>query len=43
ITLSDKSLTIAAGETKKLTATVTPDSATDKSITWTSSDNKVAT
>ena len=43
VTLSEKSITIAAGETKKLTATVAPDNASDKSVTWTSSNNKVAT
>ena len=43
IKLSEKSLVVSAGETKKLTATVTPDNATDKSVTWTSSDEKVAT
>ena len=31
------------GQTGTLTATVTPDNATDKTVTWTSSDKNVAT
>ena len=31
------------GESQKLTATITPDNATDKNITWKSSDESIAT
>ena len=34
---------IEVGESKKLTATITPDNATDKNITWKSSDEGIAT
>lgn len=34
---------IVKGETEKITATVGPDDASDKTVTWTSSDNAVAT
>ena len=34
---------MAEGETLKLTATISPDDATDKTITWTSSNESVAT
>lgn len=37
------SQTIVAGETVQYTATVTPDDAADKSVTWSSSDETVAT
>ena len=43
ITLSDSSVEMYKGEVKKLTATVTPDDAYDKTVTWTSSDTSVAT
>ena len=44
ITLSESSITlVAGGETATLTATVTPDNATNKTVTWTSSDKSVAT
>ena len=43
ITLNMSSLELAAGSTETLTATVTPDNATDKTVTWTSSEPKVAT
>ena len=44
ITLSESGITlVAGGETATLTATVTPDNATDKTVTWTSSNTSVAT
>lgn len=36
-------VSLKAGETAQLTAAVTPDNAADKTVTWTSSDEKVAT
>ena len=42
ITLDKTSLSLALGETAQLTATVKPDDATDKNVTWTSSDESVA-
>ncbi len=43
ITLNETSLTITAGDTGKLKATVAPDNTTDKTVTWTSSDTSIAT
>ena len=43
IKINKTSLSLEKGKTEKLTATITPDNATDKSITWTSDDEKVAT
>ena len=43
ITLNKTSISLKAGETITLTATVKPDDATDKTVTWTSSDASVAT
>ncbi len=43
VTLSKTELSLTVGESFTLTATVTPDNATDKSVTWTSSDPAVAT
>ncbi|MGX6962420.1 Ig-like domain-containing protein [Vagococcus xieshaowenii] len=43
ITLNATEQSIKKGETFQLTATITPEDATDKTITWTSSDEKVAT
>jgi len=43
ISVSPSSLKLSTGETGTLTATVTPSNATDKSVTWTSSNDSVAT
>ena len=43
ITLSSTSLKLAVGSTHKLTATVSPSDATNKEVTWYSSDKTVAT
>lgn len=43
ITLSRTELSMVAGETATLTATVAPENATDKTIVWTSSNEKKAT
>ena len=43
ITLDKTTAELAEGETLTLTATVTPEDATDKTVTWTSSDETVAT
>lgn len=43
ITLDKTSHTMLAGESFKLTATVDPESATDKTVTWSSSNRNVAT
>lgn len=43
IELNKKSLTLKEGESETLTATVKPNNATDKTVTWTSSDDTVAT
>ena len=43
ITLSPSTLTLEAGKTKYITATVTPSNATNKNLTWKSSDTSVAT
>jgi uncharacterized protein YjdB len=43
ITLSQAAATLIEGETLTLTATITPDNATDKTVTWSSSDATVAT
>ncbi|MDE5777174.1 MAG: Ig-like domain-containing protein, partial [Lachnospiraceae bacterium] len=42
ITLDKTSATLDLGETVKLTATVKPDNATNKSVTWSTSDKDVA-
>nr|MCR4586737.1 Ig-like domain-containing protein [Lachnospiraceae bacterium] len=42
VTLKDSSITLRFGESKKLEATVTPDDAADKSLTWTSADAGIA-
>ncbi len=43
ITMQETSGSIHVGETKQLTATVTPPNATNKAITWNSSNSSVAT
>ena len=42
VTLDKTSATLTEGDELTLTATVTPDNATNKNITWSSSDNTVA-
>lgn len=43
VSVSSKTLNLEVGQTRTLTATVTPGNATDKTVTWTSSNDKVAT
>ena len=43
VTLDISSVSLKAGETVTLTATVMPDDATDKTVTWSTSDASVAT
>ena len=43
ITLSPTTLSMVEGESRTLTATISPANATDKTVTWASSDEKVAT
>ena len=43
VALDKSSLTLAVGGTAQLTATVSPENATDKTVTWSSSDNGVVT
>lgn len=43
IQINESINSIEVGESKKLTATITPDNATDKNITWKSSDESIAT
>ena len=42
VTLDKASVSLVEGEETTLTATVTPDNATNKKVSWTSSDNNVA-
>ena len=42
ITLDKTTLSLAVGESATLTATVRPDDATDKTVTWSSSDESIA-
>ena len=43
VTLNKDKLELAEGETAQLTATVLPENATNKNVTWSSSDESVAT
>ena len=43
VTLNETAAELTAGETLQLTATVLPENATDRTVTWTSSDPAVAT
>ena len=43
LTLDRESIELAAGESTTLVATVGPDNATDKTVTWSSSNEAVAT
>ena len=43
ITIDKTSISLAKGETTTLTATVSPTNATDKTVTWSTSDSRVAT
>ena len=43
ISVSPTSVTMSKGDTKTITATITPSNATDKTVTWSTSDFKVAT
>ena len=43
VTLSENTLTLTVGGTGTLTATVSPGNATNRAVTWTSSDTAVAT
>ena len=43
VSLDYTSLTMTEGETQTLTATISPSNATDKSVTWSSSNTSVAT
>ena len=43
VTLNKTEITLEAGTTETLTATVLPENATDKTVTWEASDTKVAT
>lgn len=43
VTLAPETLTLSVGETSTVVASVKPDNATDKTLNWKSSDEKVAT
>ena len=43
VTLNKTTLTLEVGATETLSATITPDDATDKTVTFTSSDPAIAT
>ena len=43
VTLDQVTLSVEVGQSKKLTATITPSDATDKTLTWSSGSNSIAT
>ncbi|NRF91013.1 Ig-like domain-containing protein [Paenibacillus frigoriresistens] len=43
VTLNKSTLSLTLGKSETLTSTVTPDTATNKAVTWRTSDSKVAT
>ena len=43
ITLNQKDIAIIVGDTFQLTATVSPDNATEKTVAWSSADEQIAT
>ena len=43
VTLDQESITLTEGETAMLTATITPENATNKAVTWSTSDETIAT
>ena len=43
VTLDESTLDVTVGQTRQLTATVLPSDAHDKSVTWSSSNNNIAT
>ncbi len=43
VSLSSREVSVSVGKTKTLSATVAPSNATNKTVTWSSSDNSVAT
>ena len=43
LTLSQKTATGTVGATKQITATVEPENATDKTVTWSSDNEEIAT